>query len=85
MCRCILHFRCGKARLGSLIGEVVQREGVNLRNTSTEKAADEEFEAFKFRLQYDETEIGLWVCVASLLFNKLDLKQASELFPRRKK
>jgi hypothetical protein len=46
---------------------------IDFANSSSEVRTNEEFPAFYFGLDDDEAEVGLWVHVASHLFDKLDL------------
>lgn len=69
----VLDFRGGETCARRGVGKMVQGVGINLRDTSAQEGADQEFEAFKFGLEDDEAKIGFWVRVACLIFYELDL------------
>lgn len=47
---------------------------IDLGDTSAQKGADEELEAFEFGLEDYETEVGFGVCVTSLFFYEFNLR-----------
>lgn len=53
---------------------VMERMGINFRNSCSQKGADEKFESLQFSVHDDESEIRFWIHVACLLFDEFDLR-----------